>query len=159
MLSLWVQGNWTLHPGSKRFTTLFGKGNQVKITSIKQLDKSPRTNSRWDTLPRMANVKVFIFPKNESILENLVNRRSRPYHEWKEAVMDEVREILGDNVKLRWSQKCGCACGCSPGFTTDVAGTKDIFIDLDCTPLTTLEEPDPDRLAAAQSLFKEEVPV
>jgi len=63
----------------------------------------------------------YIFPVGEGILDNLANRRNRPHTQWKK-LMPEILKKAGlsakeiEGVKPSWSQKCGCSCGCSPGF-------------------------------------------
>ena len=58
--------------------------------------------------------RVYVWESKESIVDNLVNRRSRLHDAYKEIV-----SVLCPGVKLRWSQKAGCSCGCSPGFIPD----------------------------------------
>lgn len=56
--------------------------------------------------------RVYVWPEGESIMENLLNRRNRPYKEY--------RKLLADQAFMqnaRWSQHAGCRmCPCSPGF-------------------------------------------
>lgn len=76
---------------------------------------------------------MFIFPKGESLIDNLYNRRNRPIGFYKKEVLPFVRQKLnlGDEVKFRWSQKAGCRCGCSPGFIVDGIYTRqDIFVTI-----------------------------
>lgn len=61
--------------------------------------------------------RLHVFIEGESILENLENRRSRPYTEFKK-LLAPIFKMLGV-AKARWSQKAGCSCGCSPGFILD----------------------------------------
>lgn len=79
----------------------------------------------------------YIFPKQESIVENLMNRRSRPYTEWKKLI-PQILKKAGlskeeiKSIKPSWSQKCGCSCGCSPGFRLNGATTmKDVWADVE----------------------------
>ena len=62
---------------------------------------------------------------SETVLENLVNRRNRPYQFYRKEFMPGLTSILRDLgvkiLKARWSQKAGCSCGCSPGFILEVA--------------------------------------
>ena len=62
--------------------------------------------------------KIYIWPEDESILDNLMNRRSRPYQFYRKEVLPEVFKQLGwdPDTKVRWSQYAGCTCPCSPGF-------------------------------------------
>lgn len=77
---------------------------KIKITTQRPDDRK--------TLPR-----VFVWPANESVLDNLANRRLRPYSLWRKEVLPKVWEQLGvTNAKVRWSQYAGCTCPCSPGF-------------------------------------------
>lgn len=79
---------------------------------------------------------LYVFPTGESIVENLMNRRERPYTEWKKLVPEILKkagfsdkEIKG--IKPSWSQKCGCGCGCSPGFRLNGSKTiRDVFVDI-----------------------------
>lgn len=82
-----------------------------------------------------AKARIYFFVKNESVVDNLLNRRSRPYQAYR-AILPTVLAAAGFSSELaqsaRWSQKAGCSCGCSPGFIVDhrdVRG-KDIFVDI-----------------------------
>ena len=79
---------------------------------------------------KKAHHKIYIFVDNETILENLMNRRNRPYKWYKENVLpkaleqlkktDPVSYELIKDAKWSWSQSCGCSmCPCSPGFISD----------------------------------------
>jgi len=63
---------------------------------------------------------VYVSTENYSVLENLLNRRNRPYTEWKPVVEKMLRDDFNVDtnlVKVSWSQKAGCMmCPCSPGF-------------------------------------------
>ena len=71
--------------------------------------------------------KAYIWVDGESVLENLMNRRSRPYKFYQEEILPTIlREIdakhpeyqIDTNAKnWGWRSKCGCSmCPCSPGF-------------------------------------------
>ena len=71
--------------------------------------------------------KAYIFVSGESVIENLMNRRSRPYKFYQQNVLPivlaEVKEkypdlqISLDPKDWGWRQSCGCSmCPCSPGF-------------------------------------------
>ena len=97
---------------------------EVKMMPIRQ---EPR--SRFRTKSR-----VYVWPKNESVIENFVNRRSRPLNLYRQALREGLSNAGVDlsNVDYRWSQKAGCSCGCSPGFIVDgydpVLYGKDVHI-------------------------------
>ncbi len=65
--------------------------------------------------------RVSIFPEGETLLENLQNRRSRPFKAYRKLVEQTLDSLGADRSKLdiKWSQKAGCSCGCSPGFIID----------------------------------------
>jgi len=69
---------------------------------------------------------IYVWLEDETIRENLMNRRERPSKAYKEFVLplglkelgyteEEAKAII---KKAYWSQKAGCNCGCSPGFLT-----------------------------------------
>lgn len=61
--------------------------------------------------------RMYVKVSDESILDNLANRRRRPYNVYKTMIYSsDVPRVLGIKDKLRWSQSAGCDCGCSPGF-------------------------------------------
>ena len=90
-----------------------------------KIDKHPK--DRRKVLPR-----VFVWGADESVLENMANRRHRPYSVWRKEILPEVWERLGlTNVKVRWSQYAGCTCPCSPGFiVTSGYGGQDLHVSV-----------------------------
>jgi len=82
--------------------------------------------------------RVYIFPPEYGVIENLENRRNRPYQEWKALIPEIIKRAnkkgemgIPVNVKARWSQRAGCSCGCSPGFILDCEPEgKEIFVEL-----------------------------
>lgn len=86
----------------------------IKITSRPRSWREP-----WRS--RTAKTRIFLNIEGESILENFVNRTSRPAREWGKIIRNEVLPALGmEGVKARWSQKAGCSmCPCSPGWILD----------------------------------------
>jgi hypothetical protein len=59
-------------------------------------------------------------------LENLGNRTSRPYQDWKPLVIKQLADMGIEYSRVRWSQKAGCSmCPCSPGFVVDDARYTD----------------------------------
>lgn len=89
-----------------------------------------------DAMSRQKTGHCYFFLTGESILENLMNRRSRPHKEFK-ALLPKVFkgtqfESLWNegHIKASWSQKCGCSCGCSPGFRLNGLYGYNIFVDV-----------------------------
>ena len=68
-----------------------------------------------------AKTRVYVYPSGETIMENLMNRRSRDLNTYRAALRKGLSEIGVDlsRVDYKWSQKAGCSCGCSPGFIVD----------------------------------------
>lgn len=65
--------------------------------------------------------RIHIFPEGESLIDNLINRRSRPIKEFRAMAKQALESLDIDHSKLdiKWSQKAGCSCGCSPGFIVE----------------------------------------
>ena len=91
----------------------------MEITEIRYVRNKDSSLIRRPTMSR-----IYFWPA-ESVQENLENRRVRPYTECKKLIpyVLEMAQIghfrFFHNVTARWSQKAGCACGCSPGFILD----------------------------------------
>jgi hypothetical protein len=76
---------------------------------------------------RENKTRLYVFPEEWSVLENLIDRESRPTAIYRLA-LPAVFEKLGiAPVKARWSQYAGCSCPCSPGFVIDARLGYDIF--------------------------------
>ena len=79
---------------------------------------------------------LYIFPTGESIVENLMNRRERPYKKWYPLIPQILKKAGFSDKEIKeitpsWSQKCGCGCGCSPGFKLKGSETfRDVFADI-----------------------------
>lgn len=89
---------------------------KIVETSLERDRESPNSRTR-----------IYVSVKDESILENLINRRSRPKNLYREVLADFFTKHATDlHLRLEdvpaivkastWSQKAGCNCGCSPGF-------------------------------------------
>lgn len=82
----------------------------------------------WDEYHRAP--RIYVWPKDESILDNLFfGRHNRPYKMYRELILPTVFEELGwdPDTKVRWSQKAGCSCPCSPGFVVTLPTIKDTY--------------------------------
>lgn len=86
---------------------------------------------------RHRKTRVYVWPKGETVMDNLMNRRSRPINEFRSAAYRALSCMGVDltRVDLKWSQKAGCSCGCSPGFIVDgydpVIDGKDMHVDVE----------------------------
>lgn len=74
-------------------------------------------------------MRVYLFPVKETVMENLMNRRMRPVDIWRKISHQTLDKFGYKNIKLTFSQKAGCPCGCSPGFIANVKNGKEVFID------------------------------
>lgn len=67
---------------------------------------------------------VHVHIKSESVLDDLKNRRTRPYTTWKKELLPIAAKLIETETGLimgekpRWNQRLGCSCPCSPGFRT-----------------------------------------
>jgi hypothetical protein len=67
--------------------------------------------------------------EDETVFEQLVNRRNRPHKEYRKHISEILKACgLPENTRVRWSQKACCGCGCSPAFLYD--GWKDYQVRL-----------------------------
>lgn len=74
-----------------------------------------RPGRRWRDYT--AAPRMYVSVTDESILDNLANRRRRPYNVYKTLLRDLRLWGILDLGKLTWSQHAGCSmCPCSPGF-------------------------------------------
>ena len=98
----------------------------MTITNLKYIAKD-RNESR--------KLRVYFFPEKESIMDNLLKRRSRPVDEYRR-LLPKVFTWAGlpADTKASWSQRAGCRCGCSPGFVLNTTGASDLFVDVTNDP-------------------------
>jgi hypothetical protein len=60
--------------------------------------------------------RMYVSVADETVMDNLANRKRRPYNIYKTLIhSSDIASVLNLN-ELRWSQKAGCSCPCSPGF-------------------------------------------
>lgn len=107
---------------------------KIQVTKILLVDV--RENS-WDRVrkPRVSGAEEGV---NQTIFsENAARFTQRQITKELKPVVQDIIDGLGvpeffsrDNIK--WSQKAGCACGCSPAFTLDASSILfpfDIYFD------------------------------
>ena len=56
-----------------------------------------------------------------NIIEDLSNRRRRPFRQWRVGAAAAIAAsgLDIDTTRMGWDQNAGCSCGCSPGFVLD----------------------------------------
>jgi hypothetical protein len=117
---------------------LYSKSNTMKIKSLSIVKEYNRKGE-----PHRYKNKMYVWIKNETLFDNILNRRSRPYQVYKKEVIPVVMEMIKTkypdyyeqlkDTKWSWNQKCGCSmCPCSPGFVGDSNGLFNI--DVEVTP-------------------------
>ena len=82
--------------------------------------------------------RIYIWTEGETLEENLFNRRSRPLGLYRQSAFMALDKLKIDRSKMsvKWSQKAGCGCGCSPGFIVDGWDSKldgnDLHVTITC---------------------------
>lgn len=113
-------------------------GGTVTVIARRRRDWSNRGYREYTAAPRM-----YVSVKDESLLDNLVNRKRRPYNVYKTLIHSSGLDKVLNLSRLSWSQYAGCSCPCSPGFILDrqsvtVDGETfdhfDIWLTLDGAP-------------------------
>ena len=99
---------------------------QVKKVEIRNRDNVEY--KEW-----VKQTRIYVWPQGESVMDNLMNRKRRPYTAFKKEVIPTVLEKMGlpADTRVRWSQYAGCSCPCSPGFIVDGDSRRDVHVDVD----------------------------
>ena len=108
------------------------KENDEILVIIKNLEVRPSGDKK------LHNSRVYIFHEGVSP-ENLFGlangeRWNHPIDLYRKFVLPRVRREfkIGPGTSIRWSQKAGCSCGCSPGFiVNDNQGCRNIFVSIE----------------------------
>lgn len=111
----------------------------MRVTGVKVIHRDPKSYSLSGLL---AYPRLHVFPKGETLLQDLARRKSRPYNVYKKEVIPQVMEIMErehqkefeliSGKKIKWSQYAGCSCPCSPGFIIESNNSLfDIFVDVE----------------------------
>ena len=85
------------------------------------------TQSDWNREWREYNEapRMYVAVSDESIIENLENRRRRPFNVYKTMIAESGISGVLSLETLRWSQHAGCKmCPCSPGFVIPKQGIQ-----------------------------------
>ena len=95
-----------------------------------KLNTSVRTRA-WNE--KADKGRIYVSIEDETILENLQNRRNRPIKLWRAYATAALAELGYTDIPLSWSQYAGCSmCPCSPGFISSAASLrrKDIYVNV-----------------------------
>jgi hypothetical protein len=92
------------------------------------LDVTVRPMARED---KATHSRAFVWVKDETVMENLMNRRNRPVKLYREIAERGLIEAGIDFYQLSWSKHAGCSmCPCSPGFIVKGSTRKEIHITI-----------------------------
>ena len=77
----------------------------------------------------LKKTRIYFFVRNESVMENLMKRHSRPHTEYRKLLPKVYKKArIDEKIPVKWSQKAGCSCGCSPGFIVNSHFGKEVFV-------------------------------
>jgi hypothetical protein len=98
-----LQPGITVSPRERERKYVYGGGRPYLSMTIREKERRSR---------------MYVWPKNESVMENFVNRRHRPVEAWRSVLKSSVLPKLAiPTTGMRWDTKAGCStCPCSPGF-------------------------------------------
>lgn len=100
------------------------RGGMKILIREKKWEHRSDARARRHVLNRETHIHISI--EKESVLDNLMNRRQRPYTTWKKELIPLVAKLIFEETglimgsKISWNQKLGCSCPCSPGFKTSL---------------------------------------
>ena len=86
---------------------------EVPGATLEIIPRRHMTRGEYSKPPRMY---VSVSKASETVLDNLMNRKRRPYNIYKTLIHSSGIGSVLDLTKLSWSQYAGCSCPCSPGF-------------------------------------------
>lgn len=95
-----------------------------------QLSVNEIDNETMFHMGERTKMKLYFFPKNQSLIETIMKRYNSPADLWKKLGAEAMAELgfrLAD-TKLSFSQKAGCSCGCSPGLVSNKRTGKSWYI-------------------------------
>jgi len=100
----------------------------LQVKNIEIRERGNVSYKEW-----IKQTRIYVWPQGESIMDNLQNRRQRPYTAYKKEVIPAVLKEMGlpADTKVRWSQYAGCSCPCSPGFVVDGDSRRDVHVDVE----------------------------
>ena len=103
------------------------KKDELKVkVSVDGIKFSTTSHEQFEKPGR--KLRVYLFPKRETLLENLAERRNRCRSVWRKIALQVMDKHGYTNTKMVFSQTAGCQCGCSPGFIVDEKNGKELFI-------------------------------
>lgn len=93
----------------------------VRGAEITAIERSRRTYSNREWREYWSAPRMYISIEDETVFDNLVNRKRRPYNEYKKMIHSSGVSSMINLETLQWRQNAGCTlCPCSPGFIIPV---------------------------------------
>lgn len=93
---------------------------QIENIEVHQAPYATRSEKPNAVGTRLGRATIQVNIKDESLMDNLVFRKSRPtkiYRDIIKQVRDQITTEHGINLsEFVWSQSAYCSCGCSPAF-------------------------------------------
>ena len=90
------------------------------------------TTKLMKTIRYGMNSRIYVWEEGESVIENMQKRQQRPVTYYKQIAVPAALVAMGAMpfCTVRWSQKCGCSCGCSPGFIVSGSYGKEVHVTI-----------------------------
>jgi hypothetical protein len=109
------------------------KENKIQARTRPQ---SMRDRGSRDARIYHAAGRIYVFREGKELKDYVDQRPRHPVKLYREQV---IKANPGLEGHIRWSQRAGCACGCSPGFIADRTlqgdgGPSDIFLTITSDP-------------------------
>ena len=87
--------------------------------------------------------RMYVEVADETVFDNIANRKRRPYNVYKTLIHSTNLASVLDLSEFRWSQRAGCTCNCSPGYSYRYF---DLWLTLENAP--SVDETKPARVLA-----------
>lgn len=101
---------------------------QLKLVSAQRRgdighNKGSQRSYRCDAYCVHTKVRVFVSPKDITVLDWLTERHYQPYKLLRPLVKEALERVgISGDIGFRWSPRAGCSCPCSPGFIVNTIG-------------------------------------
>lgn len=101
------------------------------VEATKEYVPDYQARGSYDPDERGKKSRIYVQTKDWSVLENLINRDSRPIALYRKALPAMFAELGIEPIKVKWSRNAGCgSCSCSPGFIVDAALGYDVWLTI-----------------------------
>jgi hypothetical protein len=90
---------------------------RLEIVSVRKNERTWAAEKIYRAMNKAP--RIYFWVENYNPIEEMRSgyRWNKPHIEYRRMLPEVFRQIdLPENLKVTWSQKAGCPCGCSPGF-------------------------------------------